>query len=375
MLTGTIGDRIRTTSHTRGFDYLRIFLALCIVGWHSIYVSGNEGVLQFVLHSWLGPFKALVLPMFFTLSGFLVAGSMERSRTLEGFATLRVLRIVPALAVEILLSVFLLGTVVTTLPLKDYFGDPKTRLYLLNVFGDVHYLLPGVFSNNPRPNTVNLSLWTVPYELMCYVMLMVLAAVGFFRRRKLFATTVLSLNLALWAYYFITKPDGPGTSSVMTLPGLALVIAFLAGNMIYLYRDRIPLRRWLAGMAVLLSFALLAEHRLMVLAVIPAAYLTVWLGLTSPPRMPILMSGDYSYGVYLFAFPIQQVLATTSTFRPLHANLPAAMLLSLLYAAFSWHCIEKRVLSQKRAAVEFVESIGRIGRKYAGAAFGFVRLE
>ena len=67
----------------------------------------------------------------------------------------------------------------------------------------------------------------------------------------------------------------------MTLPGLALVIAFLAGNMIYLYRDRIPLRRWLAGMAVLLSFALLAEHRLMVLAVIPAAYLTVWLGLTS----------------------------------------------------------------------------------------------
>ena len=141
MLTGTIGDRIRTTSHTRGFDYLRIFLALCIVGWHSIYVSGNEGVLQFVLHSWLGPFKALVLPMFFTLSGFLVAGSMERSRTLEGFATLRVLRIVPALAVEILLSVFLLGTVVTTLPLKDYFGDPKTRLYLLNVFGDVHYLL------------------------------------------------------------------------------------------------------------------------------------------------------------------------------------------------------------------------------------------
>jgi hypothetical protein len=117
----TIAHRMKAVGPTRGFDYLRLFLALGVVAWHSIYVSGDTDAMHAVLAGWIGVVKALLLPMFFSLSGFLVAGSMERTRTLEGFATLRVLRIAPALAVEVLLSAILLGATLTTLPLSDYF--------------------------------------------------------------------------------------------------------------------------------------------------------------------------------------------------------------------------------------------------------------
>jgi peptidoglycan/LPS O-acetylase OafA/YrhL len=105
----------------------------------------------------------------------------------------------------------------------------------------------------------------------------------------------------------------------------------------------------------------------MILAILPAAYLTVWVGLTDPPRIPIVMGGDYSYGIYIFAFPIQQALAETTLFRLWYLNMPAATLLSLLYAVFSWHYIEKRALGQKKSAVALVERFGAFARGHIRA--------
>jgi peptidoglycan/LPS O-acetylase OafA/YrhL len=218
-MVDTVSDRIILKGATRGFDYLRLFLALGVLAWHSIYVSGNAAVIHAVLTSWCGPIKALLLPMFFSLSGFLVAGSIERARTLEGFATLRALRIVPALAVEVLLSALILGAALTTLPLHSYFASPILRLYFLNMVGDIHFLLPGVFTHNPVRNTVNLSLWTVPYELQCYAALMFLAACGLFRKRGQFALVTMIFYIGLWAGFLILRPHGPASAETMTMPG------------------------------------------------------------------------------------------------------------------------------------------------------------
>jgi peptidoglycan/LPS O-acetylase OafA/YrhL len=167
----------------------------------------------------------LVLPMFFALSGFLVAGSLERSKTLIMFLGLRILRIVPALSVEVLLSAFIPGPLLTTYPLTAYFSDTRFFAYFLNILGDIHYTLPGLFLSNPRPETVNLQLWTVPFELGCYIVLVFISLVGVFKRRSWFLLAVIGyygmqiVNTAL-------RPSGPvgGTPN-----GKILIAAFVMG--------------------------------------------------------------------------------------------------------------------------------------------------
>lgn len=95
--------------------------------------------------------------MFFALSGFLVAGSLERCKTLLTILGLRVIRIYLVLAVEVVLSAFLIGASVTTYPLRDYFTDPLLFHYLRNSFGDIHFFLPGVFQHQPMAGDGELS--------------------------------------------------------------------------------------------------------------------------------------------------------------------------------------------------------------------------
>ncbi|MCI0735547.1 MAG: acyltransferase family protein, partial [Beijerinckiaceae bacterium] len=143
-----LSDRLTVTvGRPSGFDYMRLGLAVSVVLLHSFRTTyGDDAELW---ETPLRPFLRVILPMFFALSGFLVAGSLERSKTMITFLGLRVIRIYPALAVEVTLSALLIGTAVTTLPLGSYFSDPLFWKYLLNAIGDVHFYLPGVFETNP----------------------------------------------------------------------------------------------------------------------------------------------------------------------------------------------------------------------------------
>lgn len=342
---------------TSGWDYLRISLAVCVLAIHSGLSSYGTAA---ATEMWRSPFRApmvAVLPMFFALSGFLVSGSVIRSKTILEFILLRALRIVPALLVEILLSALVLGPLFTMRPLAVYFSGHEFWQYLLNVIGWIHYFLPGVFAANPFPGVVNSSLWTIPFELECYLALVVFALFGLIRRRNVFLFLVVVLNIALAVAFYLQYEDVYGERS----PGRLLVVAFLAGVIIYLWRDRIVLNFKCFFAASAASLALLTWPETEFLAAFPIAYVTVYLGLTSPPKNWFLMTGDYSYGLYLFAFPIQQ--SYTFLFpagRYWWANSTFALALGLLYAAFSWHVIEKRVLARKKNIISYVES--RLGR-------------
>jgi hypothetical protein len=108
-----------------------------------------------------------LVPMFFALSGFLIAGSANRLATLTFFGN-RAARILPALGVEILLSALLLGPLVSTMDMRSYFSDSQLAEYFFNVIGNVQFELPGVVFDRPYPNLVNGPLWTVPIEMVCY---------------------------------------------------------------------------------------------------------------------------------------------------------------------------------------------------------------
>lgn len=342
---------------TTGFDLLRVVLALAVICTHSIGTSYGSAADIAVL--WESPFRglfSLVLPMFFALSGFLVAGSLHRTPRMHQFLTLRAIRIVPALAVETLLCAVLLGPLLTSMALGDYFTDRHFFGYFLNIVGDIHYDLPGMFSQNPMPWIVNISLWTVPYELECYAILALLAVVGLIARRGVL--TLLILGLCLVVPYANLAQDVPQT--FLRPDGKLLVMSFLCGIAIQRYQDRLVHNVWLAAACCLLAVALLGNSNTALMAAPFAAYFTIYIGVLQAPKLPVFKNGDYSYGMYLFAFPMQQAYTQLfPDYRIWWLNAAFAIAASLAYAIFSWHCVEKPVLSRKRIILAFVDDVVR----------------
>jgi peptidoglycan/LPS O-acetylase OafA/YrhL len=322
---------------------MRIVLALSVICWHSLMISYGIDAQPSALERAVGPLSLLIVPMFFALSGFLVAGSLERSKTLISFLGLRVFRIMPALSVEVLVSALILGPIFTTLSLREYFAHPELHSYFMNVVGDIHYKLPGVFQENPS-TLVNGQLWTVPYELVCYVMLSALAIFGIVRRRHLLLGFIAIYYVAQLANTLLrpsTDFQGAGGSSI--------VMAFIAGLVLFRYRDRLPWSKALFAVAFVLSIALpMFIPKGMRFAALPIAYMTVYLGLLNPPRNRIVLSGDYSYGLFLYGFPVEQaVYAASPHLRTWYGVMLVAIPLTTAIAAASWWLIEKPILGQR----------------------------
>jgi len=341
-----------------GFELTRLILASGVVLWHALVITSSEPEARSTplwLLAW-----ALV-PMFFVLSGFLVTKSVLRL-PVRNYLLNRVARIVPALAVDILLCALIIGPLMTVFPLTAYVADPAFGQYFLNIFGWVHYFLPGVFLDNRLPETVNGSLWTVPYELGCYGVLAVLMAVAVMRRAVATGLLAGAWLLASWLlmHFNIDPSDGTVGHAVRFLllqQGSKLVPYFLAGATLYLgqahvrYDWRIAAACVVAVVALSLGFdGAWYWFRPVVPFVVcaPLAYLTIFLGLSPLPTPPSIAKGDYSYGIYLYHFPLLQVIDHFHRFEAWWQLLLAAVVPVVAVAMFSWHVVERPALALRR---------------------------
>ena len=262
----------------------------------------------------------------------------------------------------------MLGPLLTTLPLAEYFGSPAFFSYFLNILGWPHYLLPGVFEQNPSVG-VNYSLWTVPYEIGCYVIFSGIIFFGMVRSSsKVAACTVLLLLTAVVVQYSGIIPalgarsfPGKLLDFLFIDRGAKLWPAFLIGILYYQLRYRIPYDRriffaWSQSAsprrrsATTRSFYKNTLFHLLMLPVL--GYMTVFIGLT-PIGMPGLFKrGDYSYGLYLYHMPFLQALICL--FPGIWAAdlwwtlFFAAAPVSLLAAMLSWHFVEKPTLRLRK---------------------------
>jgi hypothetical protein len=150
-LQKTIASRLNETKgHSSGFDYLRIGLSVSVILYHTIIICYGP---EFEARFWESPLRPLfyfILPAFFALSGFLVAGSLFRN-SIPAFLTLRATRIFPALFCEVMISALILGPMLTAFSLGQYFADHKFWVYLLNATGEIHFQLPGAVPGPPFP--------------------------------------------------------------------------------------------------------------------------------------------------------------------------------------------------------------------------------
>lgn len=350
----TLGERLDQFKGTGpGFDHLRIGLAISILAWHSFGASyGTEWVKT--VPGFIIAFLATLLPMFFGLSGFLIMGSAFRTQDVRIFITFRVLRILPALIVEIALSAIVLGAVVTKLPLQDYYTNPQFFSYFGSLIGAIKYWLPGVFVDNPV-TTVNGALWTVGPEIACYCLVAAMMTTGLFiRKGPMILCAAVFLAICLIADRWETDWNA------VHLPTKALVFSFISGNLIYLYRYKIKYSGALFATALAVSIAaIVAAQNYWQLrpgyyvAAFLMSYCSAFVGLTALRSMPFFRTGDYSYGIYIYAFPIQQTVAHYfPNLRVWWFNLALSLPLAITFAVLSWHLIEKPALRLRKGVLQ-----------------------
>jgi peptidoglycan/LPS O-acetylase OafA/YrhL len=357
----TIGEVLdRNKGIGPGFDFLRIALAMSVLFAHSFLIAEGEKF-QYSTPP-LALMHASIIPMFFTLSGFLITGSALRLR-LKDFILNRSMRIVPALAMDIFFAAIVIGPIFTTLSLREYFSSYEFLSYFANIVGLIHYVLPGVFENNPFPNTVNGSLWTVPFEIGCYALMALIILTHLMKRPRILlcAALVFAALVFISLSYEWVPFGGEGriftaTNHFIKSDGRALYVYFLAGILLYLFRNKIPFHPAIFGAAILLFFlaafdvfAALPQMPVKLLLIPIVAYATVYVGLSPIPRIPIYDRGDYSYGIYLYGYPFQQALVTLfpGLVSPwLHFGISVVVVTGV--AMLSWHFIEKPTLGLRK---------------------------
>lgn len=323
-------------------NIIRLVAAFLVLYGHSFVFLGLP---EPIFLSWnqLGPLGVFI---FFIISGYLITESWERDPHLGRFFARRALRIFPGLAVCIVLTIFILGPILTTLSLKDYVKSGHTWGHLRNIALYPIYYLPGVFETNRVPNAVNGSLWSLPAEFSMYI---IVAVVGFFLRGNRWAYLGLTLGFAITAFFWAQQ-----TTEMLVVYGTDLRqvfmcgIYFWVGAVFYKFDIKQHLSLSVTVLAVIALLCLEGNSIISVAAWILLPIVTLAFGFAySPSLNRLIHTGDYSYGIYIYAFPIQQTIVYLYPKMPLSIYLPICFTLTLVCAILSWHLVESRVLALK----------------------------
>jgi peptidoglycan/LPS O-acetylase OafA/YrhL len=355
LLIPPSGEALRRNN----FDSLRLAMALLVVWSHSfalwygtedfepvsllfggIYNSGNLGVLAF-----------------FAVSGFLITLSYERSSSALSYLKRRVLRIYPGYLVAILLCSLV---IVPAFSSRSFGAVSAAEVAGLasNLLLKGYILKSDAFGGG----AVNGSLWSIPYEFWCYLGILALGLSGFAWKKPVFPLVAGAVMLVrVWLDMTGRHPGGGVMEAIIGYPYLWFVVlpSFMLGASIYQYRDRIVRSGWLL---VALVIATIASAHLPV----PDPGRTILTCLLMPPTLAYAVFyvvfhpgirlhnaarfGDFSYGTYLYAFPVQQMLVVLLKGKvPFALFVILSLVLSLAAGVCSWFAVEKWFLPRVRA--------------------------
>jgi len=322
-------------SRFNNFDALRFLGAFLVFATHATFIPTGS--------LWADPLYALSngqmtigwvgVALFFVLSGYLVTQSWARRPSPAAFLRARALRIYPAL-IAVVVGIFLVGGFLS----RDagYFVSTDAREYLLNIlvpFSDNK--LPGLFTNLPT-TTVSDNFWTLRYEIGCYLLLVLMGALRVWRR------DVVLVLFGLVTLIFLLGGQA-AQNGWFDLPRY-----FLAGALFALYRDRIPLRGGIAALSLAVLVACTFLGGLKIAFSVFGAYLVLYLAFARwLPLQTAGRYGDFSYGLYLVGFFVQQVVQRAwpnlGMLENFLISLPPALVVSVLL----WHLVEKPALALK----------------------------
>lgn len=325
-------------------NLIRAVAATAVLISHAYPISLGPGTPEPLSRTTGFSLGMVAVSAFFVISGFLIAQSYERSTTHTGFLVARFLRLWPGLIVCTVLVALGLGPLVTSLPASDYLTHPDTWEFIIRdiTLVSVTYHLPGVFEDQPYTAVVG-SIWTLFYEVVCYVGLFLLGVVGVLQRKAIMAV-IMTAGLVL----FIAVDLSDLELHYMIVYTLKLALPFGVGACFYVWRHWLPLSPWIA--AGLATVALTTKGTVLYVPLFTVAlgYTVFWLAYVPGGWVRAYNRlGDYSYGIYIYAFPIQGFAVWAFGSMSPWTNMAIALPLTLVLSLLSWHFVEKPSLAQR----------------------------
>ena len=333
---------------SNSFGLVRLLAAMAVVVSHGWVVTGGAHAVE-PLEAFTGyPLGAHAVHVFFTVSGLLVAASFDRRPHLASFAAARFFRIYPGLIAATLGVFFFCALFVSNASPDEIIEGSLTGYFakiLIGLAGSG--AIPGVFEDLPYRGGVNVPLWTLKYEVLCYIALGIsMALLTRYRFAKPLSLCFLVLAMSgAWLLQGKAYDDANFFDHVARFS-----FAFWTGVASWHLRSQIPLRAIiLAGLfaltAVCVYFHLPAvPHALILLS----GYLAVF---AAQYRISALSGftdrNDLSYGVYIYGWPVQQLLVLHFSWMSPVFNALAALAIVLPVAYLSWRLVEKPALRLK----------------------------
>ena len=349
--TSVVAETSVTSMTQNNLDFCRFWLAIQVIFSHSFALAEGDECREPLSILTSGQLNSgeFAVGCFFAISGFLITHSWLRSRSASSFLSKRVRRIYPGFVAAVLFGVFIvapIGAAYIKWTARDILSLPLNLIALRNVEPK------GVFPHNPCPGLINGSLWSIPYEFKCYLVVMLIGGLGLFRDRRL----VLGILIAILAGGFFYRPD---STSVVERGAFAVIIGmvsfwcnvlpyFVAGMAYYLYRDQIPRsRQFLAIVSLILVISAVVPPAGRVAFPLAITFLLFWFAFHSPFRIyGWSRYGDFSYGIYLYAFPLQQLMVMRFPgISPVLLFLVSTPL-AVIAGVISWHLLEKHFLKR-----------------------------
>ena len=331
------------SSRSNNFNIIRVIAAFLVIFGHMYHIMGMADVLPFFGGQQI---QVVGVKILFVLCGYFITMSWLNDQHVGRYAIKRLFRIYPALIVVVLLSIFILGPIMTSLSMKEYFSNAHTWGYLKNLILCPTYDLPGVFVNNVYPNAVNGSLWTIPVELSIYVLVPLLVLFPRKKKTPLIGCILLAICLAFNVFKFYLFPNYRliiwGNNIVQATD---LLPSFFLGHIFCFIKDK-KYYNWQIATVLFLIVAFLS---------IPAPYndfffpvsLAYFILSIGNAQNPVFRNWfkkcDFSYGLYLYGFPIQQIMQHLLKDAHLHPIIMTLICFVIIlgFAIFSWYCIEK----------------------------------
>ncbi|WP_298670087.1 acyltransferase [uncultured Methanofollis sp.] len=325
--------------HANNFDFLRLAAALVIIVSHACALQVGYAAIP-------GNSPALLvgqaaLASLFVISGYLIPQSWMAQPDVKRYFWKRSLRVFPALVPALIFMLLIIGPLATTLPLADYFMTLFSPFTLASPGSVWNGSALGLFQSNPV-TFVNASLWTIPVEFVMYILVALLGVVGLLRRKDVLLG-LIAADFALW-----TVVSGDHGLAKVRFTLYFLIGAYLAVH----HREH----RYDPATAALLAVALAAASQtpyVTYLALVAVPYIVLTVAHLGVPALNTFGDrGDFSYGVYIYAYPVQQTIVLyLGTSMPLWIFSALSILLTFPLAYASWHLIERRALALKQ--VEF----------------------
>ncbi len=244
--------------------------------------------------------------IFFGLSGYLITASLLKRPNIFHYTVSRLVRLCPLLFVASVAMAFVVGPLVSEVSFAVYYGDWRLWAYVpFSTFAFPDMTLPGVFVNAPAESEVNISLWTLRYEMIAYGVMALAAAIGLLASRHLWMFALAAIGV----YCIVTFLTDLRAEVAFINHGLRFGLAFLLGVLFYRYQSFVPLSIY--GVVLVIGAAALTNDSLFMepFRIVALVYTAVWFGHLPLTRLRLFNRlGDYSYGIFVFHWPVAQVV-------------------------------------------------------------------